>query len=407
MSFFKQLFSSHYRRAVALEGAGKYKDAATQYALAGERADVARMHWLSARDEHDPYARVDSLRKALDFMDDPEDQESVLMLQAVRRKLADSQVELVEHNGLMDRRDRGLLEEAAGIYLAQQAHKEAGECYAKLGYLNKAAECFKTSGDIGRMEEMFQRVEAIDLSEAAYDRAWDAYEFARMAGDPVGAIEALARCVELRPQDASLLGRLESMRERIPRAGRITFSTGAGAPWVLVGGKNIGIGREDDNALLLRDPSVSRHHARLSFQSGELSLEDLGSAHGTFLGQERVERGVSIHQEDGELHIGKTVTVKFEFRPGMSPPALFEVVTGHLKGQRFTWAPRLRTHGIPPAQPSWMPPGLALDFKRDHWHLVPEQSDGPVRLNGKQVAVTTLLRSRDEIDFGGVTMRID
>jgi hypothetical protein len=44
-----------------------------------------------------------------------------------------------------------------------------------------------------------------------------------------------------------------------------------------------GVGREDDNAVIVDDGSVSRHHARLSLDPAGMFVEDLGSSNGTAL----------------------------------------------------------------------------------------------------------------------------
>ena len=49
------------------------------------------------------------------------------------------------------------------------------------------------------------------------------------------------------------------------------------------------IGREPDCDLVLVDPSVSRHHARLSHGDTGWTITDLGSANGTFVNDERVQ----------------------------------------------------------------------------------------------------------------------
>lgn len=49
------------------------------------------------------------------------------------------------------------------------------------------------------------------------------------------------------------------------------------------------IGRAADNDVVLDDPTVSSHHARLSWSGGVLVVEDLSSANGTFVDGQRVQ----------------------------------------------------------------------------------------------------------------------
>jgi pSer/pThr/pTyr-binding forkhead associated (FHA) protein len=50
------------------------------------------------------------------------------------------------------------------------------------------------------------------------------------------------------------------------------------------------IGRETDNMLILPDPSVSRHHARLAYENGALVVYDLGSTNGVYVNEQRVSK---------------------------------------------------------------------------------------------------------------------
>ena len=49
------------------------------------------------------------------------------------------------------------------------------------------------------------------------------------------------------------------------------------------------VGRAQGNELILDHSSVSRRHARFTIESGQLFVEDLGSANGTFIGDQKLE----------------------------------------------------------------------------------------------------------------------
>jgi pSer/pThr/pTyr-binding forkhead associated (FHA) protein len=63
----------------------------------------------------------------------------------------------------------------------------------------------------------------------------------------------------------------------------------------------ISLGRSSQNDVCLVDPILSRHHCRISFHGGVLSVEDLDSANGTLVNGEEVKTA--------QLHDGDTVTI--------------------------------------------------------------------------------------------------
>ncbi len=72
-------------------------------------------------------------------------------------------------------------------------------------------------------------------------------------------------------------------------------------------GPEVHVGRRSDNELCLpTDMKASRRHARLFRHAGELLLEDVGSANGTFLGQRRIHTPAVINPGD-RIRIGRTL----------------------------------------------------------------------------------------------------
>ena len=67
-------------------------------------------------------------------------------------------------------------------------------------------------------------------------------------------------------------------------------------------GENV-IGRDPHDAIVIHAPDVSRHHARLTVAGTRVTLEDLGSKNGTFIGTRRVTGPVEVAPGD-DLLIG-------------------------------------------------------------------------------------------------------
>jgi hypothetical protein len=100
---------------------------------------------------------------------------------------------------------------------------------------------------------------------------------------------------QLRPQQGA-----REARQLVVTAGALAGTR------ISLDGRPILIGRADDSTLVLDDDYASTRHARLTFQSNDWFLDDLGSTNGTYLdrakvtGPTRVPLGVPIR-------IGKTV----------------------------------------------------------------------------------------------------
>ena len=74
---------------------------------------------------------------------------------------------------------------------------------------------------------------------------------------------------------------------------------------VTIKARGMSIGRDDDNDIILDDPKVSRHHARVEFDGVDYRVIDLGSTNGTFLGNVKLSPDVpGVWTPDQALRIG-------------------------------------------------------------------------------------------------------
>ncbi len=75
------------------------------------------------------------------------------------------------------------------------------------------------------------------------------------------------------------------------------------------------LGRDKRTEIVLRDPEVSRRHARFESQDGVVFVEDLKSSNGTFLNGRRIMEAIEVRQGD-EIDVGSTRILVSSVRPG-------------------------------------------------------------------------------------------
>ncbi|MBF6591954.1 MAG: FHA domain-containing protein, partial [Ktedonobacterales bacterium] len=66
------------------------------------------------------------------------------------------------------------------------------------------------------------------------------------------------------------------------------------------------LGRTTGNDVLIPDGTVSRHHARLTFQAAAWVIEDLDSSNGTWVNGARIQRPTELEHGD-EVRLGDEV----------------------------------------------------------------------------------------------------
>ncbi|MCP3869686.1 MAG: FHA domain-containing protein [Gammaproteobacteria bacterium] len=82
---------------------------------------------------------------------------------------------------------------------------------------------------------------------------------------------------------------------------------------VLLDAKKLAIGRDSRSNIPLKDPSVSRHHARLTKVFNDYYLEDLGSTNGTYLNDQQITKHKLKHGD--RVRIG-SFTLRFLTQAG-------------------------------------------------------------------------------------------
>jgi two-component system cell cycle response regulator len=101
-------------------------------------------------------------------------------------------------------------------------------------------------------------------------------------------------------------------------------SSGRDRPFlVILAGSNVGemyplkqaetiVGRAHDSTIRINDDGISRRHAKLTVEGGELHVEDLKSANGTLVNGERLDSKRLLKDGD-KITLGATIVLKFTY----------------------------------------------------------------------------------------------
>ena len=92
-------------------------------------------------------------------------------------------------------------------------------------------------------------------------------------------------------------------RDRVRPGGSRFWLTGAGIELVLRQGENL-IGRAPEAHIRIESPKVSRRHAKIVVDGDTAVVEDLGSKHGTYVGDVRVVGSTPLAHGD-QLRLGQ------------------------------------------------------------------------------------------------------
>jgi pSer/pThr/pTyr-binding forkhead associated (FHA) protein len=132
----------------------------------------------------------------------------------------------------------------------------------------------------------------------------------KVAADRQAALKAEQdRQAAEQARDSEAIG--DTARRQAVSTARLLVQRGpnAGQSFALQTGVNI-IGRMSGAAIRLTDVLISRQHVRLNLESKRVTLEDLGSANGTFVNAQKISGTAPVVLRDGDtIAVGDTVLV--------------------------------------------------------------------------------------------------
>jgi DNA-binding winged helix-turn-helix (wHTH) protein len=148
------------------------------------------------------------------------------------------------------------------------------------------------------------------------------------------------------------------------------------------------VGRQiESQGLAVLEPSVSRHHAHLTFDEGAWTLRDLGSANGTFHDDKLIEGPVTVKSGD-RLRFGHIAFYIIYNVDTLPVPRVARTVTSTIQ------PPHLDS-GLPPIK-SGLPvfeaeetTNVGLPEMRFRMHEPTGGGGGLIEVDGKQVQLTT------------------
>lgn len=306
MSLLRRLFSADYRRGLAAEAAGEYREAAKAYALAGDRPKVAEMHLLAADRAGGYDARLAELRAGVRWADGEHDAAKEMLA-----RLARAMLHLVRQQGTVTEGDRAVLREAAALAIRAEDFATAGECQERAGDETAAAEAYQKAGEVDRLEAILGREEKRRREERQQRDGFDEYQLALAGGERGVARGALLACLELAPS-AELAHLVDELDRRRPGEGSLLLRQGERR--IRYAGRfPLTLGREAGSSVVLRDSGISRAHAEIHCRDGRFWLRDLGSKNGTRLAGLRLDGEVPLDGE-GALEIGDRCALRFAVR---------------------------------------------------------------------------------------------
>jgi hypothetical protein len=199
----------------------------------------------------------------------------------------------------------------------------AGTAFFEAGDLVRAARTFQGAADWAAAADAWGRLGDLDAMESCLARDEEERRRLRSAAGTIRDIEALmlagarrealglAETVPAGTDDAAAARRIaQDVAARLIRGRGLTLRARSGhlqePTRIRLSGTPARLGRDGAGEIVLRDPGVSRQHARLdAVEGGGLELVDAGARLGVFVAGARLERSFTL-TGDCEIALGPT-----------------------------------------------------------------------------------------------------
>jgi hypothetical protein len=319
-----------------------------------------------------------SLLEALTLLSESDRKEAEVELRQAYLHAATSLARRSQNQPLTAR-DRTGLTIAAGLFAALGELRRAANLYETAGDDVRAADAWGALGELDRMETALGREEATRSARLRSAELRRRFEALQSGGDRQQALELAVGIAATDLDSQDLVVRARAMRARLRRGRGVSLLLGDGRVF-RVAGLPAALGRDPAVEIPLREPTVSRRHARLvpgqGDDAGLILIEDCGSRSGTRLAGQRLAGVVPLRGE-GEVALGGSCRLRFR----QAGPALVLEGTGGLDRDHLSLAGAGEVDLAPVLGAGC---GLRMSFEEGSARLLASARE-PLRVDGQLV----------------------
>jgi hypothetical protein len=291
--------------------------------------------------------------------------------------------------------EREALLTVGGLLTDVGDYSQAATLFESSGYDGRAAEAWGAAGDIARMEACLAREEGRSRQRREIRDFLLRFEALLAGGQRLAALDLAASVPPDAPEARDLRAAATDVERRLCQ-GRTLTLRGPDGTVTRFSSLPARLGRDGFCQIILRDPEVSRQHARVLTDGTGFSVEDAGSRAGTCLCGARISSRVPLPAQ-GQLALGEHCRLDFIIRG----PDLLEITgaPGLDRGlHAFLSTGAIPLHAVFPAFN-----GLQVIPEERCARATCTQS---VRLDGQLVGQSFELLHGDVMEMGGLRLEV-